>query len=185
VDTSTSQARRPSTLSLARSIVAQQGIRGLFSGFWATAARDVVGFGVYFATYEAIRKSWVGDDAPLNANTMSKLCIAGALAGVAGWLPPIYQADMIKSRMQTQRLDEPNFATYRQCVRHIIDTEGPRALFRGLGSAMLRAIPVNAVTFAVYEAVMYSLRSANDFNDRVLHEVPFVLFGVVPCEFDA
>jgi solute carrier family 25 carnitine/acylcarnitine transporter 20/29 len=147
-------AQGTSSMHLIRAIVKTSGVRGLFTGFFITALRDVPGYGVYFATYEAIRRHWIGLDAPMNAGTMSKLCVAGAMAGVVGWLPPLYQFDMIKSRMQTQSLDKPIYRSSVDCFQQIIQKEGTRAMFRGMGSAMLRAIPVNAVTFAVYEAML-------------------------------
>ena len=40
-----------------RDIVRTSGVRGLGSGFWATCARDVPSFGVYFFMYELLAKN--------------------------------------------------------------------------------------------------------------------------------
>jgi len=37
-------------------ILKQEGYRGLFKGFWATACRDVPGWAVYFYVYEGLKK---------------------------------------------------------------------------------------------------------------------------------
>ena len=37
-------------------LVKQDGIQGLYRGFWATALREVPSWGVYFATYDWLKK---------------------------------------------------------------------------------------------------------------------------------
>jgi solute carrier family 25 carnitine/acylcarnitine transporter 20/29 len=63
------------------------------------------------------------------------------MAGVAMWtiaIPP----DVLKSRLQSAPA-----GTYKgtaDVLRVLLKTEGPQALFKGLGPAMLRAFPANA-----------------------------------------
>ena len=66
------------------------------------------------------------------------------MAGVAMWtiaIPP----DVIKSRLQTAPAG--TYSGAGDVLKHILKTEGPAALFKGLGPAMLRAFPANAATF--------------------------------------
>jgi hypothetical protein len=44
-------------------------------------------------------------------------------------------------------------------AKELMQAEGYRAFFRGLGTTMVRAVPVNAVTFLVYEEVLRLLES--------------------------
>ncbi len=44
------------------------------------------------------------------------------------------------------------------CFRVMVRTEGWRSLFTGMPATLLRAFPLNAVTFSVYE---FSLRLLN------------------------
>lgn len=78
---------------------------------------------------------------------------AGAMAGATGWVI-IFPIDTMKTRLQTRQATEP---TYRimDCARDMWK-ESPRgrAFTRGLGVCLVRSIPVNAVTFLTYEAVM-------------------------------
>jgi solute carrier family 25 (mitochondrial carnitine/acylcarnitine transporter), member 20/29 len=131
--------------------VRASGYRGLFTGFWMTALRDVPSYGVYFVTYEAIVRAWVEEGSEMTVTKFMKMGVAGAAAGVAAWLPPIYQVDIVKTLIQTQDLKTPRFKSSWECFMHIVKHEGRAGLFRGAGSAIVRAIPVNGVTFAVYE----------------------------------
>ncbi len=83
--------------------------------------------------------------------------VAGAGAGIAAWLPPVYQMDVIKTRIQTQDFERPQYRGAVDCFRHVVKHEGYAVLSRGLGSAMIRAIPVNGITFAIYELTMILL----------------------------
>ncbi|KAI5120948.1 hypothetical protein M0805_001653 [Coniferiporia weirii] len=110
---------RPSTRQVALDIFRRNGVRGLYRGLTATALRDV-GYGAYFATYEAAcryfarrpsstRDTDTRSTHPLLADTEPSgetstlswpaLLFAGALAGVSGWLGT-FAFDVIKTRVQ-------------------------------------------------------------------------------------
>jgi solute carrier family 25 (mitochondrial carnitine/acylcarnitine transporter), member 20/29 len=66
------------------------------------------------------------------------------MAGVAMWtiaIPP----DVIKSRLQSAPAG--TYSGAGDVLKQILKKEGPSALFKGLGPAMLRAFPANAATF--------------------------------------
>lgn len=76
------------------------------------------------------------------------------MAGVAMWciaIPP----DVVKSRLQSAPAGTYTGAS--DVLKQILKTEGPTALFKGLGPAMLRAFPANAATFCGYEAILYAM----------------------------
>ncbi|KAK9759380.1 carnitine transporter [Basidiobolus ranarum] len=83
--------------------------------------------------------------------------VAGGLAGMANWavaIPP----DVLKSRLQTA--PEGTYKGVMDVFTHLIRTEGPSALFRGLGPAMLRAFPANAACFLGVEASLKLMNEA-------------------------
>ncbi|PPQ95978.1 hypothetical protein CVT26_016194 [Gymnopilus dilepis] len=112
------------------------------------------------------------------------LLLAGGLAGIAGWIVT-FPFDVVKTRMQgndavdisskankqasevkahtthvrrsdSARVNDP----YRNTISTIIHsfrTEGIAVFFRGLAPTLIRAIPVNMVTFATFEAVVHTL----------------------------
>mmetsp|Transcript_19140 Transcript_19140/g.37264 ORF Transcript_19140/g.37264 Transcript_19140/m.37264 type:complete len:91 (+) Transcript_19140:3-275(+) len=79
--------------------------------------------------------------------------MAGGAAGVCGWII-IFPVDTVKTRVQARQASEPTFKIM-DCVRQMMKEEPMgRAFTRGLGVCLIRAVPVNAVTFLTYEAVM-------------------------------
>lgn len=75
--------------------------------------------------------------------------LAGAVAGVA--LSVILSpAELLKCRMQAadSRLA---FAGPRECLRHLLATEGLRGLARGFSGTLAREIPGNAIYFTTYD----------------------------------
>ncbi len=66
------------------------------------------------------------------------------MAGVAMWsiaIPP----DVIKSRIQSSPAG--TYKGFSDAFLKIVRNEGPGALFKGLGPALLRAFPANAAGF--------------------------------------
>lgn len=70
--------------------------------------------------------------------------IAGGFAGIFNWviaIPP----DVLKSRLQTA--PEGKYKGLLDVYQHLMKEEGPSALFKGVGPAMVRAFPANAACF--------------------------------------
>ncbi|KAG5461908.1 MAG: mitochondrial carrier domain-containing protein [Olpidium bornovanus] len=120
-------------------IIRRGGLRGLYTGGWITICRDAPGYMVYFGVYESLVRLSVRVLPPERAepnvppaigwkDTLTYIT-AGGFAGVA---------------IRTNA-----FAMAREMYR----TEGLRVFTQGLAPTMLRAFPVNAVTFMVFEAV--------------------------------
>ena len=89
-----------------KNLFQQQGIPGLYRGFWATAWRDTPAWAVYFALYEYLKEvggrvlpggdSHLSDD-QVNLRRSLWAMNAGGIAGMASWLVSIPQ-DVIKTR---------------------------------------------------------------------------------------
>eukprot|EP00158_Paraphelidium_tribonemae_P007296 Partr_v1_DN28186_c1_g2_i3_m55297 putative carrier protein len=142
-----------------RKIYAQYGLRGIYKGQLITMMREWQGYGGYFFAYEYI----VQQTALRNGVRVSDLAtwqvmVAGALAGYAMWIP-VFPLDVVKSRIQTDSLVKTSakYKGWLDCMRHVIRTEGVAGLYRGLAPCMLRAGPVNALTFVTYEFAMKQL----------------------------
>ena len=78
------------------------------------------------------------------------------MAGTVQWMPPIYWFDVLKSRMQSA-LPGTYSSTY-DCYRQLMQKEGPKALVKGQGIAFLRAFPLHATIFFMYEVTMKFLK---------------------------
>jgi len=77
---------------------------------------------------------------------------AGGLSGMLFWLS-IYPVDVIKSHLMTDATarDKRKYRGVLDCTRRVYAAGGMQALWRGFIPCMVRAFPVNAVTFFAYE----------------------------------
>merc|ERR1719320_1256453 len=76
------------------------------------------------------------------------------MAGIFSWVFT-YPQDVIKSRLQADSFGlNQQYSSARHCLQASIETEGYGCLTRGIGSTIVRAFPMNAVTFGVYSYIM-------------------------------
>ena len=136
------QMTRAPLLATARAM-AKRGLltRGMAATFW----RDAPTFGVYFSTFEAARGAYSGRMEPPVWVTLA----AGGLAGVLSWIIAL-PADVVKSRVQAAPLDSPS-PRMRDVAAGLWREAGAAGFFKGALPVLLRAVPVNAVTFLVYD----------------------------------
>jgi solute carrier family 25 (mitochondrial carnitine/acylcarnitine transporter), member 20/29 len=79
--------------------------------------------------------------------------LAGGLAGVASWLST-FPLDVMKTRMQSTSRRDTAYRSTLSTLAHCYREGGPRVLFAGLTPTLVRAVPVNMVTFATFEAAV-------------------------------
>jgi len=128
-----------------RQVYAEGGIRSIYRGTAATLLRDCPGNAAYFGTYEYVKRT----SAKMRGTDPSELSLgtvifAGGLAGMANWIV-MMPLDVIKSRLQTA--PDGVYSGWMDVARTLLKKEGPSALFKGIGPAMIRAFPANAATF--------------------------------------
>ena len=122
------------------------GLGGLARGLAITFTREVPAFGVYFGSYELMIRQF-GDSTPV-------VLTGGGIAGILSWVLT-YPQDVIKSRLQADGFGEAQqYRGARHCLQASLRSEGPGCLVRGMGSTIIRAFPMNAVTFGVYSYIM-------------------------------
>ncbi|KAF9353926.1 hypothetical protein BGX26_008311 [Mortierella sp. AD094] len=190
-----------------KDVVRRFGFKGLYQGGLVTILRDAPGYGVYFLSYEGLKRALDIPPGETGGINTWKLLFAGGLAGTLSWAS-IYPLDVIKTRLQTQphlvttdpystrtlpisspariatattsllaksheaqrglvhqtrqgHSQVPSVAPYKgmvDCAIRSYRSEGMGVFMRGVTPALLRAFPVNAVTFFVYELVMAELQ---------------------------
>lgn len=138
-----------SPIDYARRIYRHHGARALFRGWEMCLARDMPAFGLYFYSYELTKQFLTDGDAA--RETDLRLLLAGGIAGSTSWFfsQPM---DVVKSCVQSQPLHSTTSAWH--LTREHVASDGAGFFLKGFGATMLRAFPVSAVTFLVYEKSM-------------------------------
>jgi len=137
--------------------------KNLYKGWSATLTREVPGFGIYFWTFNKIKEKIYGG----NFTVLGSLW-AGGFSGAFAWLF-IYPQDMVKTRIQSGM---NNGQSIPQIIKNIWTSNakdndctksgklvnislriycGICPFYNGFYMALLRAVPLHAVTFATME----------------------------------
>ena len=146
---------------VAQSILRAEGFRGLYRGLTITVLRDAPAHGVYFSTYEYTRE-WLHPGCRKDGcESFGTMLLAGGLAGVASWIC-CYPLDVVKTRLQAQSRSCERYGGIVDCFRKSVREEGYHVLWRGLGTAVLRAFIVNGAIFTAYETALRCFFRAND-----------------------
>eukprot|EP00123_Amoebidium_parasiticum_P012327 comp21284_c0_seq1/m.29052 comp21284_c0_seq1/g.29052 ORF comp21284_c0_seq1/g.29052 comp21284_c0_seq1/m.29052 type:complete len:310 (-) comp21284_c0_seq1:657-1586(-) len=134
-------------------ILRGEGTRGLYRGFWATVIREVPSYGAYFWCFEFLCQSLQGNTRKRDELGSIELLLVGGLSGIGAWLTT-YPSDVVKTRLQAQSPQQLQYTGIRDCVHKLYHAEGVGVFFHGLRATVVRAFPVNAVTFFVYTLAM-------------------------------
>lgn len=127
-----------------KNILKTNGPLGLFRGYFATLYREVPAFGSYFTTYYTMI-DLMGD----NFGDVFPSFVAGGMAGAVSWAI-VYPIDIAKTLIQ---MSERSSTSTLKVLTEQYNQHGVRHLYRGLGTTVVRSLPVNAVVFPVYECV--------------------------------
>lgn len=148
-------------VDVARSILRAEGWRGLYRGLTVTVLRDAPAHAVYFSTYEYTRE-WLHPGCRKGGReSFGTMLLAGGLAGVASWIC-CYPLDVVKTRLQAQSSSTKKYSGVVDCFRRSVREEGYHVLWRGLGTAVLRAFIVNGAIFTAYETALRCILRANE-----------------------
>jgi len=126
-------------------ILKNYGLRKLFLGFTPTLARESVGLGCYFGTYDSMMRSFRKNG---QVSLLGSL-FSGGCAGIAFWIF-IYPADYIKTLIQADSLDNPKYKGTLDCARQEYKTGGTSVFYRAFGIMMARAFVVNGFGFLCF-----------------------------------
>ena len=128
-------------------------VTGLYRGLVVTAFRDIVGFGVYFSTYDCLM-SFVARKRGEEREELSSVFsfINGGCAGICSWIVN-FPVDTVKSRYQVDGIDNSplQYRNARDCFLKTMKIGGVRLLYNGLSAALLRAFANSAFLFPTYE----------------------------------
>jgi len=77
-----------------------------------------------------------------------------------------YPLETVSRRMQVQGMKGGAQLSFASCLNEIVKSEGISGLYRGLGPATARVIPMALVSFGTYEVVRQLIKQLEDAHDR-------------------
>ncbi|KAK0830592.1 mitochondrial thiamine pyrophosphate transporter [Friedmanniomyces endolithicus] len=152
-----------------RDISRHEGPDGFFRGLPAGIAQIVPNMGLFFAFYESFK--------PLAADIHLPFGSGDALAGIASSIlskSAVFPLDTVRKRLQVQgptrgkyfgSAKMPAYRGVMGTVRAIVQKEGWRGLYRGLGVSLVKAAPASAVTMWTYERALSVIQGASQQSD--------------------
>lgn len=126
-------------------LLRKHGLRSCYRGFTVQTLRDVPASTIYFTFYEKASATLIQLGFTDTRRIVPSL-LAGGMAGVVSWIA-IMPFDVVKSIYQS---DQNCYKGLVDCTRTLWKQQGLRGFFAGTLAVSVRAFPVNAVTFAVY-----------------------------------
>eukprot|EP00742_Colponemidia_sp_Colp-10_P005373 GILJ01005741.1.p1 GENE.GILJ01005741.1~~GILJ01005741.1.p1 ORF type:complete len:321 (-),score=20.21 GILJ01005741.1:152-1114(-) len=167
-------------------VVQSHGIQGLYRGWWGTMWRDAPSFGFYFLSYDLLKREFKKRNGLSDSDHLPlwQMMVAGGVSGQIAWLA-CYPLDVIKSCVQAQ-VEDPKKPLIKMSTvyKNLMREGGVRALYRGLITTVVRAFPVNAVTFAVYDSVHQWLHRVAE-NDHLTESVQLIPMSSATTDSDS
>jgi hypothetical protein len=144
VDSKVLNTQYSPTAQTVKLIVKEQGMQGLFRGFWSTTFRDWPFMVILFTTYESFKQnhlkrynessSMVDTKLPLNESKEIGRVSSTLFGGVSGALAGFFTApaDVIKTKIMTS--SSSSDTSFRNISSNIYKNEGFRGFFVGAGA---------------------------------------------------
>ncbi|KAJ2497599.1 hypothetical protein GGH96_004974 [Coemansia sp. RSA 1972] len=143
------------TLDCVRSVLREDGVRGLYRGVGPVMMRQGANSCVRFAAYDSLKQLMLRNTR-VDAKDIPFVYSFGL--GMAAGIITVYSTmpfDVVKTRMQSPNMEYTNSI---QCALRVTKSEGVRALWKGATPRLTRLMFSGAIVFATYEQAMKLLR---------------------------
>ncbi|KAJ2808203.1 mitochondrial aspartate-glutamate transporter agc1 [Coemansia helicoidea] len=135
----------------AMGIVRGLGLRGLYKGTAATLLRDVP-FSLLFFPLQALFARQAHSRLYGDGGKPATLCVlAGSTAAGVIAAAVVTPADVIKTRLQSSSQPSPPYRGLVDTASRILQTEGPRAFFKGTVPRCLTTAPLFGIALMMYD----------------------------------
>ena len=130
-------------------VIRNIGIKNLYKGSSACFMRDIPFSIIYFPLYTFIKKD--------NPNSILNYIIPGMTAGAISAYS-VTPFDVVKTRLQTKRVDNIKYNGLYDCIIKVYKTEGISAFFKGSIARSVRSSIQFGITFAMFELLYPQLK---------------------------
>lgn len=133
----------------------QEGVFALTRGLGASLLGIIpfsgTDMGVYFYLREQVVPRMVGDRRLSRSAEVASMLGCGMISSTCGMIVA-YPLHLVRTRLQVDGLTYmPSYTGIYGCVKHTIQNEGFRGLYRGFGANLLKAIPSISISYAIFE----------------------------------
>lgn len=133
------------------------GSRGVYKGFFPTLGRDIIGFSMFFGTYEILKQMGTNDQS--SKPNLARMMFNGSIAGILLWTAS-YPFDIIKTKVQTDSFIKPTYTSTRDCFAKTWRQEGIRGFTKGFLPCAFRSIFTLSATVVAYETSLRALQKS-------------------------
>jgi len=146
-------------------------IKSLFVGFRPHLFCEGLGRGVYFTTYEVLKRSIIArkqESASVDGTvsiTLPERAFCAALSGASCWAF-IFPADVLRCRLYARSIVSPSQQTGAWEMTKSIYKQGGNSIkpfFRGFWVTVARAGPVAATVLPIYDLILERMQKAQHF----------------------
>lgn len=129
--------------------------RNCYPGFGPHCVAEVFGRGIYFCTYESLKRRFLESKQESNVSiTMYERCISAAISGIVCWTM-IFPFDAIRNRMYAQTLSPCTPKSSWEMTKSMYGEQNSvRPFFRGFSVTVIRAGPVAAAVLPIFDATL-------------------------------
>lgn len=147
------------TLQCATKLVTQEGPLAIYKGFEPQLWRNAFWNGPYFAIGPILKEK-------LGAKSKVSTALAGMVAGAIATLfnTPL---DVVKSRMQNQKLGQNKYNWAFPSLMILLREEGLVACYKGLGMRLLRLGPGGGIMLVTFDAISDWIRQVKNKRKHI------------------
>ncbi|XP_068104533.1 mitochondrial adenyl nucleotide antiporter SLC25A25 isoform X2 [Hyperolius riggenbachi] len=142
----------------AKNILLKEGMAAFYKGYVPNMLGIIPYAGIDLAVYETLKNAWLSRYATSSADPgVFVLLACGTISSTCGQLSS-YPLALVRTRMQAQAsIEGAPQVSMSHLFKHILQTEGPFGLYRGLAPNFMKVIPAVSISYVVYEHLKSTL----------------------------